>query len=140
MTVLIPIFRFYRFFRRYCLLFALILTTNIRFCKNGRNWEAEQWLLASSASPCSPLISSTATSGLYYYRYMIKNENPEYYYPICLAAVFLTALFASLMARQYLDWTPSLRCFILITTFKSILGNKFISFHFRNGCQFLEKL
>ena len=67
--------------------------------------------------------SSVATSGLYYYRYMIKNENPELYYSICLAAVFMTAFFASLLAGPYLDRTRNLRNFVLITTFTSILGN-----------------
>ena len=67
--------------------------------------------------------SSVATSGLYYYRYMIKDENPELYYSICLATVFVTAFFSSVMAGPYLDRTQNLRGFVLATTLMSVFGN-----------------
>ena len=68
-------------------------------------------------------LASVAISALYYYKYMIKNENPTFYYSLAMGTVYFTAFLSSIYACNYVDQTGKLREFVLVTIVISMLGN-----------------
>ena len=67
--------------------------------------------------------ASTAISALFYYRLMIKPENPVLYYSIAMGVIYLTASCSAVYGGWYVDKTGGLRKYHIIANLFSIVGN-----------------
>ena len=53
--------------------------------------------------------SAISISALYYYKFTIKADNPQLYYSIAMAALYIVSIFSAFFAGRYIDRTRKCR-------------------------------
>ena len=67
--------------------------------------------------------SAIGISGLYYYKFTIKADNPKLYYSIAMAAIFFVGIISAFFAGLYIDRTRKCREYLLVSNLFTIIGN-----------------
>lgn len=83
--------------------------------------------------------ASTTISALFYYRLMIKSENPVFYYSVAMGVMFFTASCSAIYGGWYIDKTRSLRKYHLIANLFSIVGNLIYVVPYSKWCPILGR-